>query len=175
MIHNAHPNELRRKLLKLMEADKNKQELARQFNVSISLLYRIVRQKRETGSADLNPDSLTGPPCGVDAGLKKETLLLLERRPEMCASDVQRYWQSKGVRLCLSRVHQILGNLGWNAAWKNKQMLKVYGTSSLHKAWLLTGQPGRLRKPPARPGGKPARRPIAKNPAFVERGKKGSA
>ena len=171
MIHNAHPNELRRKLLKLMESGEDKQELTRQFNVSTTSLYSILRQKRETGSADLL-DSRPGPPCAVDAELKKETLLLLERRPEMCVSDVQRYWQSKGVRLGHSRVHQILGKLGWDIVRKKAQMLKVYGTSSLHEVWRMTGQPERLPKPPQRLP-RPSLSLIPKNPIYVELGRKG--
>lgn len=175
MIHNAHSNELRRKLLKLMESGENKQELARQFNVGTSSLYRILRQKRETGRADPGLHSQPGPPCAVDTELKNETLLLLERRPEMSVSDVQRYWQSKGARLGHSRVHQILGKIGWNSARKKAQMLKVYGTSSLHKVWIMTGQPERLPKPRAR-----SQRALnsslsltPKNPVYVELGRKG--
>lgn len=172
MTHNAHPNELRRKLLELMESGENKQELARQFNVSTTSLYRILRQKRKTGRADLCLHSQPGPPCAVDAELKKETLLLLERRPEMCVSDVQRYWQSKGVRLGHSRVQQILSKLGWDIVRKKAQMLKVYGTSSLHQVWLMTGQPERL---PVRPQRVPksSLSLTPKNPAYVELGRKG--
>ena len=173
MVHNAHPNELRRKLLKLVEADVNRVELARQYNVGKTFLYRLWRQKCETGSVDLDPQSRTGPPCGVSDKLKRQTLRRLEQHPEMCVGDVRRYWESKGVRLSRSRVGQILCNLGWNMAWKRAQLQKVYGTSSVDKVWRMLGHPERVRKPPKRQGGAHLRPVVPKDPVLSARGRNG--
>lgn len=106
-------DDLRRRLLGAWEAGEGGlQKLAARFRVSYAFAKKIRRQQLRTGRAERVVQARHGPVSRVDEAARAQLRLWVREQPDRTIAELQLLLAERGVRVCWSRVAQILPTLG---------------------------------------------------------------
>jgi transposase len=108
----AYSEDLRERVMRAVEADRPREEVATQFEVSVPTIERWVRLKRETGGLARRP---------VPGAVAVKTVGLLEALPERLAghadatlADHCSWWRGvSGFAVSTATMSRALTRLGW--------------------------------------------------------------
>ena len=108
-----YSDDLRRKLLESYEAgDSSLQELARQFRVSFGSSTKIRRQQLLTGQKERPAQLRHGPVSRIDSAAQDRLRSWLRQQPDLTEVELRDRLGEVGVRVCKSRIGQVLRALG---------------------------------------------------------------
>lgn len=108
-----YSDDLRCKFLEAYEADAGSlRELARQFRVSLSYGKKIRGQQKRTGQKERPAQSQHGPASRVTEAAKDRLRSWLQEQPDLTEAELRERLQASGVRVCKSRVGQVLRAMG---------------------------------------------------------------
>ena len=106
-------DDLRCKLLEAYEAGVGTlQGLARQFRVSWGYSKKIRRQQLQTGHKERRQASRHGPVSRLSAAVRERLRHWLQEQPDLTEAELRERLQGIGVRVCQSRVGQVLREMG---------------------------------------------------------------
>ena len=87
-------------------------ELALRFHVSYAYAKKVRQQQRRTGRAERVPQSRHGFPSRVDEAARAQLQAWVREQPDRTIAELQALLAEYGVRVCWSRVAQLLPALG---------------------------------------------------------------
>jgi len=110
----SYSDDLRCKLLEAWEAgDGSLQGLAEQFHVSWGFTKKIRMQQLQTGQKERLPQSHHGPNSRVTESVRANLRDWLRQQPDLTQAELRDRLQEIGVRVCESRVGQVLREMGF--------------------------------------------------------------
>lgn len=108
-----YSDDLRCKFLEAYESGAGSlRELARQFRVSWSYGKKIRGQQKRTGQKERPAQSQHGPASRVTEAAKDRLRSWLQEQPDLTEAELRERLQASGVRVCKSRVGQVLRAMG---------------------------------------------------------------
>lgn len=123
---NAYSEDLRKKIVEVVERGMPKSQAARVFGVGISTVKRYVATYREGRS--LAPKKRPGSKPKLDEGARKLLEANLEEHPEATLPQRCEFLRRvRGVSVSVSTVSRILRRMGWTR--KKDRWARVRGTS----------------------------------------------
>ena len=123
---NAYSEDLRKKIVEVVERGMPKSQAARVFGVGISTVKRYVATYREGSS--LAPKKRPGSKPKLDEGARKLLEANLEEHPEATLPQRCEFLRRvRGVSVSVSTVSRILRRMGWTR--KKDRWTRVRGTS----------------------------------------------
>lgn len=123
---NAYSEDLRKKIVEVVERGMPKSQAARVFGVGISTVKRYVATYREGRS--LAPKKRPGSKPKLDEGARKLLEANLEEHPEATLPQRCEFLRRvRGVSVSVSTVSRILRRMGWTR--KKDRWTRVRGTS----------------------------------------------
>lgn len=97
------------------------QQLAGQFRVSWGYAKKIRAQQRRTGQKERAPQVRRGPLSRVTEAARENLGRWVRQQPDLTESELRQRLEDIGIRVCKSRVGQILRELGLRRK-KNRSM-----------------------------------------------------
>lgn len=109
----AYSDDLRIKLLDAYEAGEGSlAKLAVRFRVSVGYAEKIHAHLARTGSKLRAPQLRHGPVSRIDETAREKLLALVNEQPDRTLAELQQGLGQAGVRVCRSRVCQVLQAMG---------------------------------------------------------------
>ncbi len=99
--------DLRQRVLADLDEGMSKAAIARKYRVSTRWVYKLQRQREETG--DIAPRPRLGGPQPKLAGHRERLLELVEQQPDASLRELR---DRLGVAVCVATVHNTLRALG---------------------------------------------------------------
>jgi len=119
-----YSDDLRCKFLEAYEAGAGSlRKLADRFRVSLQYGKKIRGQQKRTGQKERIPQSHHGPISRVTEAAKEHLRSWLQEQPDLTEAELRERLQASGVRICKSRVGQVLRQMGLRRK-KNLSMRK---------------------------------------------------
>jgi transposase len=108
-----YSDDLRCKFLEAYEAKAGSlSKLAEQFRVSLQWGKKIRAQQKSTGRKERTRQSRYGPVSRMTEAAKENLRGWLQEQPDLTEVELRERLQSSGIRVCQSRVGQVLRQMG---------------------------------------------------------------
>src|SRR5713226_7330296 len=128
----AYSQDLRRRVLRAVDAGQSQAEVAKTFAVSVATVKRYLKQRRETGHVE--PKAIPGRPAKKGAVLQAHLRAQLEAYPDaMREEHCQLFQAAQGIEVSTASISRARAALGWTR--KKRRSLPANKMKGL-------GQPG---------------------------------
>ncbi|GHO58192.1 IS630 family transposase [Ktedonobacter robiniae] len=108
----AYSQDLRQRILRVVDQGKPRAEIAKTFAVSQSTIKRYLKLRRETG--DVKPKAIPGRPSKKGAALHAGLLAQLEALPDATLIEHCQFWQTThGIQVSSATTSRAIHRLNW--------------------------------------------------------------